>query len=92
MPSEPQELQNRLASLEKQLRHHRRWTLALLTLLGAAMAAAWVPGRRDRAIRARSITIEDEAGRDRMVIAAPVPDPREGERVSAVVGLVINDA
>jgi hypothetical protein len=44
-----------------------------------------------KALRVRSLVIEDEAGNDRIVLGAPVPDPREGRRNSPSTGMVIND-
>ena len=92
MASELQELQDRLASMEKKLRGHRRWFLAAVALSCVAMAMAWTRVPQSQVVRARSITIEDEVGRDRIVLGAPVPDSKEGQRVSPEVGLVINDA
>lgn len=42
-----------------------------------------------RAIRARSLIIEDAAGRDRIVFGAPLADPQG--RVSPTTGMRIND-
>jgi hypothetical protein len=57
---------------------------------GAAISAT--SGAQDsKALRVRSLVIEDEAGNDRIVLGAPVPDPREGRRNSPSTGMVIND-
>src|SRR5436190_3752112 len=43
-------------------------------------------------LRVRALIVVDSAGRDRMFLGAPVPDPREGKRISPSVGLTVNDS
>jgi hypothetical protein len=42
-------------------------------------------------IRARRIVLEDEHGRERIILGAPIPDPSEGIRISPTVGMMIMD-
>ena len=92
MGNELTDLRNRLESLERLMHRTRRRTVALLlglaaVWLGTAVGAA----QNSSVIRARTLVIEDENGRDRVVLGAPVPDIKGGGRVSPSVGLVIND-
>jgi hypothetical protein len=63
--------------------------LALLVLLSFFAFAAAQP---QTVLRTRALIVEDEDGHDRIVLGAPVADPKEGHRTSETVGLVINDA
>jgi hypothetical protein len=86
------DLVQRVAQLERQLRQTRSIGV-LLGLFAVVNLIAWTfPPQRAEVIRARGVIIEDESGRDRIVLGAPVPDPREGKRASPSVGLVINDS
>jgi hypothetical protein len=80
-----------VASLRREV---RRLKIVVLTLVAAAiglLAMGEPSAQGSQSVRARSLIIEDEAGRERILIGAPVPDPREGKRISPSVGLVIND-
>ncbi|HEU4402286.1 MAG TPA: hypothetical protein VFT43_09290 [Candidatus Polarisedimenticolia bacterium] len=84
----------RLTRLEGGL---RRWRLAALGILLVAgtpglIALTRHPGPTDRVLRARALIIEDARGHDRILLGAPLPDPRDGERRVASTGLAINDA
>ena len=89
---ENEALCERIARLERRV-----WLLgtALAVLLvGGSWSLTWptmAAQAQPQAIRARSITIVDDQGRDRIVIGSPVPNPREGVRSSASTGFVIND-
>jgi len=87
------DLQNRVQELEKKVRVFGKVNIILMLLATALGLGAWHSAApQSAAVRARSLIIEDEAGRDRIVLGAPVPDPREGKRISASYGMVINDA
>ncbi|HET9133384.1 MAG TPA: hypothetical protein VFN90_03690 [Gemmatimonadales bacterium] len=84
------DLHARIAELERQTRRFR----ALLTL-GVVVALAvpllaWRAGTPE-ILRVRGVIIVDEAGRERVVLGAPIPDPKEGKRIAAATGLAIND-
>jgi hypothetical protein len=78
--------------------------LQMFYVLGLALGAVLIfvsvtpatraqdPAPAVKLVRAKTIIIEDEHGRDRIVMGAPVPNPKEGQRRSASTGLVINDA
>jgi hypothetical protein len=83
----------RLASLERSLRRtHVFLTLAIGCLVVLGVTALSRSPQAPQVLRARGIIIEDEKGRDRILIGAPVPNPREGTRISPTTGLVINDS
>jgi hypothetical protein len=87
-----QELRNQVDALQRQLLRIRRLMGILAGLVGVATVGIWMACAREPAIlRARGLVIEDERGRDRVVLGAPVPDPTAGKRMSPSVGLVIND-
>ena len=50
-----------------------------------------VLGSRVDRLERQSLIIEDTQGRDRIVLGAPIPNPKEGKRISPSVGMVIND-
>ncbi len=82
----------RLASVERQLRRHRLVASGALLLASVVALSGWMGARQESVLRARAVIIEDEEGRERVVLGAPVPDPQEGPRRSPATGLVINDA
>jgi hypothetical protein len=88
-----EDLHERIRRLERRVRIGRS-IIAILTFVVIALGlGAWTSVTQQPAVvRARALVIEDEAGRDRIVLGAPVPDPKEGKRISPSVGLVINDA
>lgn len=88
-----QNLETRLAFVERRLRSSRRITAATLAAAAVVCVAAWrqQPQSPD-VIRARTLIIEDPSGHQRIILGAPVPDPRGGQRRSAATGLVINDS
>jgi hypothetical protein len=85
-------LLQRVEALERQARRSRALSLVLGTLLAAVSLGAWItpPGTAD-VLRARTLIIEDEQGRDRVVLGAPVPSALGTTRVSPSTGMVIND-
>jgi hypothetical protein len=90
--SDQSDATDRIGQLERQLRQMRRTVSLLVCLMVAATLTAWqLPTPQREIIRARGLIIEDEQGRDRIILGAPIPDPREGRRSSPSVGMVIND-
>jgi hypothetical protein len=90
------ELQQRTERLERRL--HFFQTVCALGILGLVVYACAAlpnvqaqPETSPSVLRVRGIIIEDEQGRARVVLGAPVPDPSEGRRSSPAVGMVIND-
>jgi hypothetical protein len=86
------DLVRRVNELERELRRTKRLLLLALVPLCVALVAWQLPTRATEVIHARGIVIHDEKGRDRIIIGAPVPDPREGKRISPSIGMVINDS
>lgn len=87
-----EDLRTRIESLEIQIRRKRQCTIALVIGVAALWFSASVGDAQDtRVVRVRTLIVEDENGRDRVVLGAPVPDPKQGRRASPSVGLVIND-
>jgi len=86
-------LRNRLETLERRLRRGRQF--AAMLLLGIAvvwLSTSMGQAQDNRLLRVRTLIVEDENGRDRVVLGAPVPDIKGGGRSSPSTGLVINDA
>jgi hypothetical protein len=81
----------KLARLEQSLRLHRWIASSIVILATAYVAWGTTHAQESKVIRLRSLIIEDEQGRDRIVLGAPTPDPRGGKRISPSVGMVIND-
>lgn len=87
-----EDLQRRVESLEHQIHRGRQRTIALVIGIAALWLSASISDAQEtRVLRVRTLIVEDENGRDRVVLGAPVPDPKEGRRASPSVGLVIND-
>ncbi|WP_420130071.1 hypothetical protein [Longimicrobium sp.] len=85
-------LLQRVDALERQARRSRALSLGLGTLLAVVSLGAWItpPGTAD-VLRARTLIIEDERGRDRVVIGAPMPSGMGTTRISPSTGIMIND-
>ena len=84
-------LQRRISDLERRLR--RMQTLAAVTCvatLGVALSAFTRGVRTPDVLRARQLIIEDSAGRDRIVLGAPMRD--NFERNSPATGMAIRDS
>jgi hypothetical protein len=65
--------------------------LSLFAMLAAVTLPSVLAQEQPPIVRARGVIIVDDQGRDRILIGAPVPNPREGVRRSASTGIVIND-
>jgi hypothetical protein len=90
MPTLP--LERRVENLEAETRRWRRiaglgalGVLALVVLAGSSV-------QQPDVLRVRGVIVVDAAGHERIFLGAPVPDPREGRRISPSVGLTINDS
>jgi len=85
------QLHDRVSHLERQLRRAYRLAgvacIACVSLLITAFLR--VPGTPD-VIRAKQLIIEDGAGRDRIVLGAPIRD--NFNRVSPATGMAIRDS
>lgn len=88
----PTALLQRVETLERQARRSRALTLVLGGLLAAVSLGAWItpPGTAE-VLRARALIIEDEQGRDRIILGAPMPSAMGTERISPTTGMMIND-
>ena len=84
-------LQARVERLETEVRRWRR-VVTLVALAGmVGMGVGARAGQSPSVIRVRGVVVIDSAGRERIFIGAPVPDPSEGRRSSPSVGLTVND-
>jgi hypothetical protein len=80
-------LQRRIASLERRVH--------LLTLLtGVLSAAGLIAAARPSAgvLRARGLVITDAAGRDRIIVAAPMREASADTKLAQTVGLAVLDS
>src|ERR1019366_8700915 len=85
------QLHDRVSSLERQLR--RASALATLFCVGAVCLVTTAFLRAPKTpdvIRARQLIIEDQAGRDRVLLGAPIRD--NFKRISPATGMVIRDS
>jgi hypothetical protein len=88
-----EELRYRIESLERRVRSGRLISAALVVGILGLSLPSWRSNAQDpRIVRVRTLIVEDEQGRDRVVLGAPVPDLKGGRRISPSVGLVINDS
>ena len=90
--SETETMCERLDRLERRVRV--LGTVSALSIVLALGVATWpsvFAQGQPPLIRARGLVVVDDRGRDRIVIGAPVPNPKEGVRRSASTGIVIND-
>lgn len=80
-------LMRRLDRLERINRRNN----ILLAVLGLTSASLAISGFADNTneIKASKLTIVDEQGRSRVILAGKVPDPVEGKRSSTGPGMVI---
>ena len=93
MASSLDELRNRINCLERRARTTRIASPIVVVGLLVIAIGSWTSAAQDtRVVRVRSLIVEDEQGRARVVLGAPVPDIAGGGRISESVGLVINDA
>ena len=93
MSEEARDLTIRIVELERRLRRMQLWAAG--ALLGSALLALTALTRGTRVpevLRAHALVIEDSLGNARVVLGAPVPDPKGGRRMSPATGMVINDA
>ncbi|MFW6088805.1 MAG: hypothetical protein ACODAB_03560 [Gemmatimonadota bacterium] len=90
--SEEGRLQERLDRAERRVRWLTAGLLAcgLAVVLGAAQAAA--PPPPQDVIRARGLVIVDSAGRERVVVGAPMADASEDARLAETTGVTVLDA
>lgn len=80
MPSDLARLSARLETLELSAR--RSWMVAVVACI--ALAGSWLTGasrwqqpQASAVVRTRLLVIQDERGRDRIVLGAPMPDGRD---------------
>jgi hypothetical protein len=91
MTNADDEIDARLANVERQLRRYRMGTSGAFFLVVLAGLIGWAGSQQEAVLRARALIIEDAEGQERVILGAPVPDPREGRRLSPATGFVIND-
>jgi hypothetical protein len=94
-------MENHIALLENQIRRLRLASFvssALVVLCCVLTLYFWSTGSHAYAqaseahdLRLRSLTIVDEKGTPRVVLAAPLPDPKYGKRPKPAAGILIFD-
>lgn len=94
-------MKNHLTSLEKQVCRLRRVCLAssalavvccILTLyLWSTGSHVYAQPTEVQDLRLRSLTIVDEKGTPRLVLGAPLPEPKYGKRPKPAAGVLIFD-
>jgi hypothetical protein len=84
----------RIAKLERQIARQRIALTAVILLCTATVFAGWTfNDSNPDVLRARILIIEDEQGRSRIMIGAPLPALLEGGReLPPRIGMVINDS
>lgn len=90
-----QDRDDELRTLQMEVRKARRTAFGAVGLAVLLMVLGFTtqnPEEPKEVLRLRRLIIVDEAGRDRIVLGSPVPDPMEGRRASASTGMVIHDA
>jgi hypothetical protein len=80
------ELRQRLASIERRIQGMR--TIAVFVGLAVILVAA----RKNEVLRVRGLVILDEAGRERIVLGAPLRNVSANSNVAATTGLVVVDS
>lgn len=86
----PDFLDARVTSLERELRRARRLLAAVAGMAVLVPLLAFRPTAPE-VLRVRGLVIVDDQGRDRIVLGAPIPDPREGRRIAPATGMQIVD-
>ncbi len=90
MNSAKPSLQQRVADLERRLRRMQTVaSFAILATVGLALTAFVNRAPTSDILRTRQLVIEDMAGRDRIVLGAPMRD--NFQRASPATGLAIRD-
>jgi hypothetical protein len=87
MPDRSTEVSEKIARLERQVRRLHASLLIAIVLPTTAFVVRW---QTPDVVRARQLIIEDEAGRARIVMGAPVRD--NYKRISPMVGMAIRDS
>jgi len=85
--SEVQQLQRQVAELRRTVRLVT--TLAVL-VTGGFVVSAFAP--QDSVIRARGLIITDEAGRDRVVLGAPMAAATKDTKLAEAIGIAVLDS
>ena len=87
----PADVSARLRIVERQLRSYRVAFVVVVILAAAVVTRTASAGAsQDQGIqRTRGLVIEDAAGKDRIVMGAPIAEP--SGRVSPCTGLRVND-
>ncbi|MGD2046684.1 MAG: hypothetical protein PVH96_10705 [Gemmatimonadota bacterium] len=84
---------DRIARLERRVRTLSVVTAGSLIALLATVTIAWTTPPQSSVLRARRLVLEDEQGRDRIVLGAPLPSLIQGGvRLPSRVGMTINDS
>lgn len=84
---EVHELQQEVAELRRAV---RRLTALLILAVSGLLVAALAP--QDSVIRARGLVITDAAGRDRVVIGAPMSEASNDRKLKDAIGVAVLDS
>jgi len=71
-----------IAALERQLQRQRRLLVSMWVVVAGIALTAFVP-KPPHVLRARGLVIVDAAGRERILIGAPIPDARHRVRTDS---------
>lgn len=86
------ELTERLSRTEARMRRLRWIAGASLGLHALVLTLALAPAGGEDELVVRSLTVVDGKGTPRVVLGAPLPSSKDGERISASTGMAILDA
>jgi hypothetical protein len=89
MTSSNLELRLRVETLERQIKTRRQYGSVALVLAALLVGSLGLRAQDGNRLRVRSLVIEDEQGRARIVLGAPLPD--DGRNTNLRSGMRIND-
>ncbi len=87
-----EDLAQQVTRLERRLMRSQALSVVACLLSAVLTATAWTHAGNAPAgiLRVRGLVIEDSLGHDRIVLGAPIPEPK-GQRISRTTGMVIRD-
>ena len=86
--SSPRDLQDQIDRLNGRLRRLQLTILAVVVGALGLLLTTGISAQGPTTLRVRSLVVEDENGKARVILGAPLPDIG---RISSATGLVIND-
>lgn len=91
--NEIKQLQVRIAALERRQKIVRLGCVALIIVLAASwgLTSSFAQSRTQNILRVRGLIIEDENGKARILLGAPIPTVAERKRRDISIGMVLLD-